>query len=58
MAIAQGKSVIKTEQLTLHTKTAIYVAELMANVKFHVEACDNSTVTIECEGLAVKNTSL
>ena len=58
MALARGKSTIRTEQLTLHTKTAIYIAELMANVKFSIKESDKSTVIVECEGIGVKNSSI
>lgn len=33
MALAEGKSQIRTGPLTLHTKTAIFVAELLTKVK-------------------------
>lgn len=32
MALADGRSKIKTEQLTMHTQTAIFVAEMMTKV--------------------------
>ncbi|XP_046845421.1 RNA 3'-terminal phosphate cyclase-like [Xenia sp. Carnegie-2017] len=63
MALAEGKSSIKTGQITLHTKTAIYVAEQLTNAKFHVkpfpederkDGCEE-TFIIECNGIGLKN---
>lgn len=34
MALAKGKSVIKTTPITLHTETAIFIAELLTDVSF------------------------
>lgn len=34
MALAKGKSVIKTSPITLHTETAIFIAELFTDVSF------------------------
>ena len=43
MALAEGVSTILTGSLTLHTQTAIQVAEqLVAGVKFNVQRLDNS----------------
>lgn len=33
MALAKGKSRVRTPPLTLHTKTAIYISELMTKVR-------------------------
>lgn len=35
MALAEGRSRIKTEPLTLHTQTAIHVAQMMTDVSSH-----------------------
>jgi len=50
MALARGKSQIKTGKgkLTLHTKTAIYIAELLTSAKFNVNETNN---LIECQGI-------
>ncbi|KAI0362748.1 RNA 3'-terminal phosphate cyclase [Trametes cingulata] len=50
LALAQGKSRVRTGPLTLHTRTAIWVAEQLSDAKFHVEESDNSAI-IECEGV-------
>lgn len=34
MALAKGKSLIKTSPITLHTETAILIAELLTDVSF------------------------
>lgn len=36
MALANGKSVVKCGPITLHTKTAIYIAEKMTQVSHFV----------------------
>ncbi|XP_037046686.1 RNA 3'-terminal phosphate cyclase isoform X2 [Bradysia coprophila] len=54
MALANGLSRIRTGPLTLHTKTAIHIAELITNVKFTVLE-DGSTNVIECNGIGLEN---
>jgi len=52
MALADGKSVVKTGPLTLHTETAIHIAKTLTKAKFEVHKCDdNDNVTIECDGI-------
>ncbi|TPP66382.1 RNA terminal phosphate cyclase domain 1 [Fasciola gigantica] len=51
MALASGKSTIRTSPLTLHTRTAIFVMEQMLPVKFNVEECANGSVVISCDGV-------
>ncbi|TFY56043.1 hypothetical protein EVG20_g9088 [Dentipellis fragilis] len=50
LALAQGKSRVKTGPLTLHTRTAIWVTEQLSGAKFYVEESGNSCI-IECEGM-------
>ncbi|XP_059057592.1 RNA 3'-terminal phosphate cyclase-like isoform X2 [Achroia grisella] len=57
MALADGKSAVKTEELTLHTKTAIHIVELIAKIKFNVESNDDHHI-IECTGLGYTNKNL
>ncbi|KAB0804957.1 hypothetical protein PPYR_01927 [Photinus pyralis] len=52
MTLAQGQSKIRTGELTLHTKTAIYIAEKMANVHFDVVE-DNGSNIIQCNGIGL-----
>ena len=51
MALAHGCSRVLTGPLTLHTKTAIFIAELMTKAKFKVVETDANTAIIECEGI-------
>jgi len=56
MALAQGRSRILTSRpLTLHTKTAIYIAELMTQAKFNVEDINENQSIIECQGIGYTN---
>ena len=49
-AVADGKSCVKVGELTLHTKTAIYIAELLTKAKFNIIALGNGCGEIECKG--------
>lgn len=57
MALADGISRIKCGPLTLHTKTAIYIAEKLTKARFHVEECPDGTNLISCEGVGMKAVS-
>ncbi|KAI9056695.1 RNA 3'-terminal phosphate cyclase [Trametes sanguinea] len=50
LALAHGRSRVRTGPLTLHTRTAIWVAEQLTDAKFHVEESADSAI-IECEGI-------
>ncbi|KAF7778903.1 hypothetical protein Agabi119p4_3248 [Agaricus bisporus var. burnettii] len=52
MALAEGKSQVRcgTKDLTLHTRTAIWVAEQLTEAKFEVKQEDSGHWTIHCEG--------
>ena len=54
MALANGKSRIKTGPLTLHTETAIYFAQKLTDAKFVVNKVDSCNI-IECTGIGFKN---
>lgn len=56
MALATGRSRIRTGSLTLHTRTAIYVIEQMIDAKFTVIE-DGETFIIECIGIGFQNKS-
>ncbi|XP_058122070.1 RNA 3'-terminal phosphate cyclase [Anopheles ziemanni] len=58
MALADGRSRIRTEPLTMHTKTAIYVTELMTKAKFNVLEENGRSVLIECNGIGLRNVNL
>ncbi|KAG1678560.1 RNA 3'-terminal phosphate cyclase [Nymphon striatum] len=52
MALANGISSIKTGPITLHTKTAIYVTELLTEAKFEVKECVGTDANvIQCTGI-------
>ena len=59
MALASGVSRIRTGPLTLHTKTAIHVAEQLTEAKFSVEPCPDEAGVhfIECRGISFVNNS-
>lgn len=54
MALAEGRSRLKTGPLTLHTETAIHLTEIMTGIKFQVTPNGDDTLTLECEGIAFK----
>ncbi|EDO40575.1 predicted protein, partial [Nematostella vectensis] len=61
MALANGKSRVKTGPLTMHTKTAIYVAERITKARFKVTSCSDEghdASIIECDGIGLVNHSL
>jgi len=55
MALAKGKSSIRTGPITLHTKTAIHFSELLTGAKFNVisDSFDKNFI-IECEGIGLE----
>lgn len=54
MALARGTSHIRTVPLTLHTKTAIHVCELMTKARFNVIDQGNTCI-VECQGVGLEN---
>ncbi|XP_063704927.1 RNA 3'-terminal phosphate cyclase [Culicoides brevitarsis] len=56
MALAKGTSRVRTLPLTLHTKTAIHVCELMTKAKFRVVE-EGQTCVIECDGIGLENSN-
>eukprot|EP01130_Rhizamoeba_saxonica_P012951 TRINITY_DN5501_c0_g1_i2.p1 TRINITY_DN5501_c0_g1~~TRINITY_DN5501_c0_g1_i2.p1 ORF type:complete len:252 (-),score=50.85 TRINITY_DN5501_c0_g1_i2:124-879(-) len=55
MALAQGRSVIRSGSLTEHTRTAIHISETCAGAQFNVEECEDGTFLISCEGIGYEN---
>lgn len=53
MALAKGKSRIRSGPLTLHTETAIHISELLSGAKFNVAKDENkpNNWIIECDGI-------
>ncbi|XP_057696331.1 RNA 3'-terminal phosphate cyclase isoform X2 [Corythoichthys intestinalis] len=61
MALAKGTSRIRTGAVTLHTRTAIHVAQQMTQAKFTITKCEdelNVNYIVECEGSGVTNPNL
>ncbi|CAK6981286.1 RNA 3'-terminal phosphate cyclase [Scomber scombrus] len=63
MALAKGTSRIRTGPVTLHTQTAIHMAEQLTQAKFTITKCDDElsssdTYVIECEGSGASNPNL
>jgi RNA 3'-terminal phosphate cyclase (ATP) len=50
MALASGQSKIQTGPLTLHTRTAIYITELLTSARFKVSDYQEYSL-IECQGI-------
>lgn len=58
MALARGVSRLRcTLPVTLHTRTAIYVVELLTKAKFNITE-DGATALIECTGIGYENQQL
>ncbi|XP_076326575.1 RNA 3'-terminal phosphate cyclase-like [Tachypleus tridentatus] len=58
MALAKGKSRIKTGPVTLHTETAIHVVQLLTEAKFNVvKDEDHKSCIIECQGVGLQQSS-
>ncbi|EDX01424.1 RNA 3'-terminal phosphate cyclase [Drosophila yakuba] len=55
MALAVGRSRMRTGRLTKHTRTAIHVAEQMTGVKFDVTVEPGGQTLVTCEGLGQLN---
>lgn len=66
MALAKGKSRVKTGPLTSHTTTSIHFAEILTGVKFSVtkvpkeqhKSEGEDTYIIECEGMGYQNPNI
>uniref|UniRef100_A0A665U4Y9 RNA 3'-terminal phosphate cyclase n=1 Tax=Echeneis naucrates TaxID=173247 RepID=A0A665U4Y9_ECHNA len=63
MALAKGISRIRTGAVTLHTQTAIHIAEQLTQAKFTIRKCEdelssNVNYIIECQGSGVTNHNL
>jgi len=54
LALAEGKSTVKTGPLSLHTKTAMWVAEQLTDAKFETEEEPSGQCTIHCQGIGLK----
>lgn len=54
MALASGASSMRVGDVTLHTKTAIHISQMIANVTFNIKE-DGGQNIIECTGLGLEN---
>ncbi|XP_065837017.1 RNA 3'-terminal phosphate cyclase-like [Oscarella lobularis] len=50
MALAEGRSTVRTGKVTLHTETAIYIVESLTGVKFDIVTVDEA-LEISCQGM-------
>jgi len=53
MALADGKSRVKCREITLHTKTAIHIAEQFTEAKFSIKQMEDGLNEIVCEGIGL-----
>ncbi|KAL9652471.1 hypothetical protein ABK040_000043 [Willaertia magna] len=51
MALAKGKSKLRTGPLTLHTQTAIHFCEELTGVKFDINEQDDGSFLLEVDGI-------
>ncbi|OSX64634.1 hypothetical protein POSPLADRAFT_1136578 [Postia placenta MAD-698-R-SB12] len=51
LALAQGRSRVRTGPITLHTKTAIWVAEHLTNAKFEIREETDQHFVVQCDGV-------
>lgn len=58
MALANGHSTITASELTMHTKTNIWVIEQFIDTNFSIEERGDRTVRIEVKGIGVKRSEL
>lgn len=55
MALAGGMSRVRCGEPTLHTRTAMVVAEqMLPGVKFAVKNCGDGTWLLECQGAGLR----
>ena len=56
MSLANGRSTIRTSELTLHALTCIHLSEKLVGARFKVEGEEGRLSTITCEGIGLENT--
>ncbi|XP_041985094.1 RNA 3'-terminal phosphate cyclase [Aricia agestis] len=57
MTLAEGRSALRVGEVTLHTKTAIYIVETITKIKIDVRP-DGQQNIIECTGLGYVNPNM
>jgi len=55
MALAQGKSEYASSEPSLHTQTAISIAEQLTNAKFNISELGSGLFKVSCDGIGFKN---
>jgi RNA 3'-phosphate cyclase len=55
MALAEGWSQIKVEELTSHTLSCIHVSTVITGARFEIEGKKGSIATIKCKGVGIEN---
>lgn len=59
MALAKGRSRLRTGPLTLHTETAIHISQVLSGAKFEVTRDGNTNAwVIECQGIGFEKKEL
>ena len=56
-AMADGVSVLRTTQLTLHTVTCLEISKKILGIEFQIEGREGEPATIRIEGKGIKNLS-
>ncbi|XP_054717434.1 RNA 3'-terminal phosphate cyclase-like [Uloborus diversus] len=54
MALAKGISKVNIGKVTLHTKTAVFIAELMTEARFTFSADETQQCIMECKGIGLQ----
>jgi len=54
-SLAEGQSIFRTSELTMHTLTAIKLAEIITQSRFEVEGTLGKPALIKCQGIGLRN---
>jgi len=54
-SLAEGQSLFRTSELTMHTLTAIKLAEIMTRSRFEVDGTLGKPALIKCQGIGLRN---
>ena len=57
LALANGRSEIKIEELTLHTISCIHVSKIIVGANFDIRGEKGKLTSIVCDGIGLENTS-
>ena len=53
-SLAKGESIFRTSELTMHTLTAVKLAEMITEARFEVEGDLEKSALIKCQGIGLK----